>query len=283
MGPSQDGEDQSGASSSGPAPVPDAVEAPRPSEPLSQPALKLEPGHPRGSVFSRWQVQVLIGVLAALLVWPLAARDPGDNSIEATVAGETLERNATTSTTASPTSSTTSVAAGEATTTTTTTVTPAPAVTAPPTTSRPAAPSTTTTSTPTTTTTVPKPPKPIRRQSATQVFPGVQLTLTASAPEPGEARTAVFRLSAEFGDTRVLRAARIDFGEGGSDDLEVFPWACWDAAAPNPYVLSDLSHIYPAGGTYAVTVTVRTASCVPGQNEPGPEATAELPLVLTVP
>ena len=238
------------------------------------------PGRPRGSVFSRWQVQVGIGVLAALVVWPLAARDPGDKSIEATVAGESLERDATTSTTTPAASTTTMIAAAVAS-TTTTTVAAASAVTTPPTTAPP--PSTTTTSTSTTTTTVPKAPRPIRRQSATQVFPGVQLTLTASAPESGELRTAVFRLAAEFGDPRVLRVARLDFGEGATDDLDVFPWACWDAAAPNPYVLPDLTHTYPAGGTYAVTVTVRTASCVPGEDEPGPEATAELPLVLTVP
>jgi hypothetical protein len=265
------GEDDATAAT--PMSVQDVIEALRP--PLTS-------YRQRGGL-SSWRVQLLIGVLAALVVWPLAAWEPGDEPIKAEVAGETLERTAPTATTTPPAPSTTVTSAQGTTTTTATTA--VPAVTAPPTTVPPPPPTTTTsttaTTTSTTTTTAPR-PKAIRKQTTSQLVPGLQLTLTASPPPSGEARVAVFQLAAEFGDSRVLRAAHFEFGDDTGADAAVRAWGCSDPEAPNPYLLSGPAHTYGAAGTYAVTVTVRTATCLPGQEEPVSEATAEILLLLAV-
>jgi hypothetical protein len=253
-----------------------------PYAPLDSPT-GASPDSRRSLSISRWQVQVLIGVLTALVVWPLAAWDRGQEPIRTEVAGETLERTVPPSTEVSVTTVTT-VAAETTTSTTAPVVLPPP--TAPPTTRPPAtAPpttATTTTTASTTTTTAPKAPKAIRRQTASQVFPGVQVTLTASPPASGAVRTAEFVVTAEFGDTRVLRVVQIDFGDGTGADADVRAWDCWDPAAPNPYVVTGPSHTYAGAGTYPVVVTVRTGVCVPGQDEPVSEETVAFSLPLVV-
>jgi hypothetical protein len=252
----------------------------------TDPPEATSPGARRGLAISRWQIQLLIGILTALVVWPLAAWDPGAEPIGATVAGETLERTDPGSAQAPGEATTTTAAAETTTSTRATTLSAVPPPTAltttrPPTTAPPTTVATTPT-TSTTTTTVPKPPKAIRRQTASQVFSGLQLTLTASAPESGAARIAAFQVSVEFGDTRVLRMVHLDFGDDAGADMDVRAWDCWDPAAPNPIAVSGPTHIYAGAGTYPVVVTVRTGLCVPGQDEPVSEETATLALAVAV-
>jgi hypothetical protein len=233
-------------------------------------------------------MQLLLSAIVALLVWPLAAWDPSNDQVEVSVAGEVLERGESTSTSGLP--PTTAVGAVEASTTTTSPPREEPAPAATPTTTEPPPPprsstttSTTTATSTTTTTAPPVKPAPVPPQSRSQVFPGVQLTLAAAAPSAGAVRTADFRLDVEFGDARVLRAVRFDFGDLTADDAAVLLWGCRDPAAPNPYVLSGPTHLYAAAGSYPVTVTVRTAPCVFGSDETLPEETVQMRLTLVVP
>ena len=237
-----------------------------------------------------WQVPVLI-VLTVLAVGPLPGWDSGEAPIKTAVAAETLERGSTqtadaTATTvpADTTSTTATTVAAEPTTSTTATTVPAvspPPTTAAPPTTRPTT-ATTVATRSTTTTTVPSAITAIQRQTSSQVFSGLQLTLTASPPWSGAVRTAGFQLTAEFGDTRVLRSVHIDFGDGAAADADVRAWDCWDPAAPNPHVVSGPTHTYAAAGTYRVVITVRTGLCVPGQDEPAAGNTVQLPLSLVV-
>jgi len=146
--------------------------------------------------------------------------------------------------------------------------------------------STTTTTRPpptTTTTAPPAPPRPVAATSSTAVVPGVRLTLSASPPASGEPRTAGFRLESEFGDVRVLRSLRIEFGDGTTLDASVVQWSCLDPAAPNPYVFVGPAHVYADPGTYTVTATVRTAPCSLSDGSELADEWAQVRLTLPVP
>jgi hypothetical protein len=257
-------------------------------------SILTDPAEPKSRLLRRrvpWQVPVLI-VLTLLMVGPLPGWDSGEAPIKTAVAAETLERGSTqtadaTATTVaaeSTTSTTATTVAAEPTTSTTATTVPAvspPPTTAAPPTTRPTT-ATTVTTRSTTTTTVSPAITAIQRQTSSQVFSGLQLTLTASPPWSGAVRTAGFQLTAEFGDTRVLRSVYIDFGDGAAADADMRAWDCWDPAAPNPHVVSGPSHTYAAAGTYRVVITVRTGLCAPGQDDPVAGNTAQLPLSLVV-
>ncbi len=145
-------------------------------------------------------------------------------------------------------------------------------------------PTTTTTKPPTTTTTAaPAQPRPVPASSSTTVVSGVRLTLSASPPASGEPRTAGFRIESEFGDVRVMRSLRIEFGDGTSLDASVVQWSCLDPAAPNPYVFVSPAHVYADPGTYTVTATVRTAPCSLPDGSELPEEWAQVRLSLPVP
>ncbi len=181
----------------------------------------------------------------------------------------------TSSTTVPTTGPPPAVAAPPETTATTTPPATSPPTTTPPTTTPP------TTRPPTTTTTLAT-AKPVKASSAVAVNSGVQLKLSAAPPASGEPRIAAFRLEAEFGDVRVLRSVRLEFGDGASQDSSVVQWACLDPAAPNPYVLDGPSHAYSAPGTYSVTATVRTAPCSVPDGAELAEETAQVRLTLVV-
>ena len=230
-------------------------------------------------------VASLVLLVVGVVLWRQAEGVSGQGTT-AVVAGESaLRAQSPTSTT----STTAPVAAADPVTTATSAppaatapADPAPAVTPEPSTTTTTARPTTTTST-TTTTRPPAPPRPISATSASAVFPGVQLTLKADPPGSGAIRTAQFSVEAEFGDARVLRSARFELGDGTAVDGSVQSWPCGDPGAPNPYVLAGPTYTYAAPGTYAVTVTVRTAPCGIDGGTEGPEETAQVRLVLTVP
>lgn len=260
----------------------------------AKPPKRLEPAEtskrPKGTVdLSVWPSRLLTVTCLVLLVvgvvlWRQA--DGAGDQDTSVVAGQSTTRAqapATTTTTAPV------VAAGPATTTTTAPpaapvpADPAPAVTPEPSTTTTTAPPRPTTTTSSTTTTRPPAPRPISATSASAVFPGVQLTLMAAPPASGAVRTAQLSVEVEFGDARVLRSARFDLGDGTVVDGSVRSWPCGDPAAPNPYDLSGPTSTYAAPGTYTVTVTVRTAPCAIDGGTEGPEETAQVRLVLTVP
>ncbi len=269
---------------------------PRPKRPgRPKPPKRLKPAEtskrPKGTVdLSGWASRLLTVICLVLLVVGVVlwrqADGAGDQDTTSVVAGQTATR---AQTPATPTT-TAPVAAAEPATTTTTAppaapapADPAPAVTPEPSTTTTTAPPRPTTTTSTTATTRPPAPRPISATSASAVFPGVQLTLTAAPPASGAIRTAQLSVEAEFGDARVLHSARFDLGDGTVVDGSVRSWACGDPAAPNPYDLSGPTSTYAAPGTYTVTVTVRTAPCAIDGGTEGPEETAQVRLVLTVP
>lgn len=171
---------------------------------------------------------------------------------------------------------------------------PAPSTPAPPVTATTMNPlvaylATSTTSTTTTTTTTAPPstttsttsPAPIAPASATVTAPGVTLALDV-APADG-VRSLQARLSARFEDARVLRAVRVDFGDGTVLPGDVQPWECGAPGAPNPYELMLPAHTYGSPGTYAVTVVATTATCSPDDDDWGPEAHSEVRLSVVAP
>jgi capsular exopolysaccharide synthesis family protein len=163
------------------------------------------------------------------------------------------------------------------TTTTVTTVRPAPP--APPTTTSTTRPPATTSTTVKATTTTTLPPS-ITPASATAAGAGVSLTLEAT---PVRRRSVTMRLTTGLSEGRVLRAVRIDYGDGKVVEPGIEEWACWAPGAPNPYVLTAPTRSYGATGTYSVTVTVTTATCSPDDDDWGPEENAEIRLTLSVP
>ncbi len=238
---------------------------------------------------SMWPSRLLTVVCVVLLGWGVVLwrQAEGATPLDTTavVAGETASRPlpvATTTTTAPV------PAADPGTTTTTAAVAAAAPDPGPAVAPEPSSTTTTTTATapprpaPTTTTTQ-SAPRPVTATSASATFPGVQLTLRAAPPGSGAIRTVQLSAEAEFGDARVLRSARFEFGDGTVVDGSVRSWACGDPGAPNPYELSGPTSTYAASGTYTVTATVRTAPCgIDGSTE-GPEETAQVRLVLIVP
>ena len=218
---------------------------------------------------------VLVGVAGAFEVAHRAESESDYAAVESASATRDEPTTTTSSTvTTTPAPPAAVPAPAEATPTTT------PPATAPPTTMPP--PTTTTTRAPTPTTTTAPVPKPVRTTSSTATASGVQLTLVATPPTSRAPRTADFSLDAEFGDVRVLRSVRFDFGDGGGGDGSVVQWPCLDPAAPNPYHLAGPTHVYAGPGTYTVTATVRTAPCsVPDGAELAQE-TAEVQLTLVV-
>jgi hypothetical protein len=233
-----------------------------------------------------WPSRLLTGACVVLLVVGVVmwrqADGAGDQGTTAVVAGESAIRVPAPAPTA--TTTTTVAVADPAVTTTTAPADPAPAVAPEPSTTTTTAPPRPATTTSTTTTTKPPAaPRPISATSASAVLPGVQLTLKAVPPPSGAIRTAQLSVEAEFGDARVLRSARFELGDGTVVDGSVRSWGCGDPAAPNPYDLSGPTSTYAAPGTYTVTVTVRTAPCAIDTGTEGPEETAQVRLVLTVP
>ena len=135
---------------------------------------------------------------------------------------------------------------------------------------------TTTTTAPPPTTTTTLPPPPIGAASATTNIAGVVLSLDVG-PADG-ARSLQGHLSARVDDGEVLRAVRVDFGDGTSRTLDVVAWECNAPGAPNPYDLVLPAHTYGGPGTYAVGVTVTTAACSPDDDDWGPETVSEVRL-----
>ena len=145
-----------------------------------------------------------------------------------------------------------------------------------------AVPPTTATSSTTTTRPAPLPPPALKALTKSGLFPNVQLTVAIDPPGSNAPRTGQFRVETEFGDSRVLQAVRIDFGDGSVTDGAIHQWACWNSAAPNPYLFSGPTHAYSEAGSYIVTVTVQTAACTPGDDDPGTAETARMQLVVNV-
>jgi hypothetical protein len=146
-----------------------------------------------------------------------------------------------------------------------------------------AATSTTTTTVPPTTTTTATtlPPPPIGAASATTSAAGVSLGLDVG-PADGP-RSLQGRFSARFEDSRVLRAVRIDFGDGTARPVDVVEWVCNDPGAPNLYDVVLPAHSYGAPGAYAVTVTATTAPCSPDDDDWGADSLSEVRLEIVVP
>ena len=145
-----------------------------------------------------------------------------------------------------------------------------------------AATTTTTTVPPSTTTTATTiPPPPIGQASATTTAAGVSLSLDVG-PADG-ARSLQGHLSVGFEDGRVLRAVRIDFGDGTALTVDVVAWDCNAAGAPNPYDVALPAHAYGAPGTYGVTVAATTAACSPDDDDWGPETLSEVRLEIVAP
>ena len=157
------------------------------------------------------------------------------------------------------------------------------ATTTPSTTPAPVATSTTTPTTraavaPTTTTTAR--PAPIAPVSATSAHPPVTLTVDLT---PGEGvRALEGSLSALVADDEVLRAVRIDFGDGTVLPVAVHAWSCYHTQAPNPSVITLPDHVYGAGGTFDVTLVVTTGHCTWPDTDSGPETTSELRVTVVV-
>jgi hypothetical protein len=130
---------------------------------------------------------------------------------------------------------------------------------------------TTTTAPPSTTTTASTvPPAPIAPASATTSGPGVSLALEVGPA--GGARSLQGRLSARFENgAAVLRAVRVDFGDGTASTLDVVAWECNAADAPNPHEVALPAHTYGGPGTYDIIVTATTAACSPDDDDWGPE------------
>jgi len=59
----------------------------------------------------------------------------------------------------------------------------------------------------------------------------------------------------------LLRAARIEYGNGAVDDKAPYAWQCQDPNRPHPYVVNASPHNYAAPGAYEVVATVTTAAC----------------------
>ncbi len=136
---------------------------------------------------------------------------------------------------------------------------------------------TTTTAPPSTTTTATTlPPPPIAAASATTNAAGVSLGLDVGPAEG--TRSLQGHLSARFEDNRVLRAVRIDFGDGTARTVDVVAWECNAPGAPNPYDVALPAHTYGGPGTYAVTVAATTAACSPDDDDWGAETISEVRL-----
>lgn len=143
--------------------------------------------------------------------------------------------------------------------------------------------STTTTTVPpsttTTATTIPRPP--IGQASATTTSAGVALRLGVESADG--ARSLQGHLSVRFEDSRVLRAVRIDFGDGTALTVDVVAWDCNAPGAPNPHDVALPAHTYGAPGTYAVTAAVTSATCSPDDDDWGPETLSEVRLDIAAP
>jgi hypothetical protein len=226
--------------------------------------------------------EMLIGSLAGLVLLMTGAVAVGvdfggvggdEAQAEEVVAGATLERPAPT---APPVTVTTrdlgaafaaELAATEA----------ANAATSTTTTTKP--PTTTTTAPATTTTTVP--PQPMGTASASTTGAGVALSLDVG-PADG-ARSLQGHLSVGFEDSSVLRAVRIDFGDGTALTVDLVAWDCNAPGAPNPYDVALPAHTYGGPGTYAVAVTATTAVCSPDDDDWGAETLSEVRLDIVAP
>lgn len=133
----------------------------------------------------------------------------------------------------------------------------------------------------TSSTTTTSPPGAITPASASSAAPGATLLLDAA---PAAASRALdLRLSVHFEDFRVLRTARVDFGDGKAVDGAVQPWACGAPDAPNPYVVTVPTYAYRAPGSYVITVTATTAACSLEDDDWGPDEPAEVRLNISVP
>lgn len=62
----------------------------------------------------------------------------------------------------------------------------------------------------------------------------------------------------------VVKAVKIDYGDGATDEGGVFPWSCGQSERPNPYTFNGRPHAYAAAKTYRVTATVTWARCTGG-------------------
>ena len=139
---------------------------------------------------------------------------------------------------------------------------------------------TTTTAPPPTTTTAP--PAPIAAASATATDGPV--TLLLDVRPAAEGRSLEGQLTARFEDLRVLRAVRVDYGDGTVLDVEVPALRCNDPAAPERYELPVPVHAYGAAGTYPLTVVATTATCSPDDDDWDPfEERSEVSITLVAP
>lgn len=72
----------------------------------------------------------------------------------------------------------------------------------------------------------------------------------------------------------VVKAVKVDYGDGTTDEGGVFPWSCGQSDRPNPYTYNGRPHAYSAAKTYRVAATVTWARCADGVE--GEQATATL-------